>query len=134
MVKIPDGTGIKIALAADIPESADKDLPLRFIVTDDLRVDGTLVIAKGAIVTGAIADAGKRKFLGMPVGKMTLSVATVTAVDGSKLNVRALPNRRADGSFRDVDTGKQKPKGAAAAAGTEYIAYIDGDQTVSAHK
>jgi serine/threonine-protein kinase len=134
LVKIQDGTGIKIALAADIPDSADKDLPLRFIVTEDLRVDGSVVIAKGAMVTGAIADAGKRRILGVPVGKMTLGLTAVTDVDGSKLNVRALPTRRSDGSFRDVDTGKQKPKGAAAGAGTEYIAYIDGDQTVSVHK
>jgi predicted Ser/Thr protein kinase len=131
--KIPDGTGFKITLAKDIPESADKDLPLRFTVSEDVRVDGSVVIARGATVTGAIVDPGKR-ILGMPVNKMTLSLMAVDAIDGTKLNLRALPTRRSEGSFRDVDTGKAKPKGVAAAAGAEYFAYIEGDQTVSVRK
>jgi serine/threonine protein kinase len=131
--KIPDGTGFKITLAKDIPESADKDLPLRFTVSEDVRVDGSVVIARGATVTGAIVDPGKR-ILGMPVNKMTLSLTAVDAIDGTKLNLRALPTRRSEGSFRDVDTGKSKPKGVAAAAGAEYFAYIEGDQTVSVRK
>jgi serine/threonine protein kinase len=131
--KIPDGTGFKITLADDIPENADKDQPLRFLVSEDVLVDGSVVIAKGASVTGAIADPGKKKFL-VVGGKMTLKVTTVEGVDGHKLNVRALPNRRPEGAFRDVDTGKPKPKGVAATVGTEYYAYIDGDQTAAARK
>ncbi|HEY1760279.1 MAG TPA: serine/threonine-protein kinase [Bryobacteraceae bacterium] len=133
-VSVPDGTGFKIALAEDIPESADKDFPLRFVVSDDLRVGDAVVVAKGSSVAGAIADSGKKKFLGVGVGKMTLKVTTVDAVDKTKLNIRALPSRRSDGSFRDVDTGKPKPKGVAAAVGTEYYAYTDGDQVVFVHK
>src|SRR5579863_2279915 len=132
--KIPDGTGIKITLADDIPDNVDKDQPLRFTVSEDVLVDGSVVIAKGANVTGAIADPGKKKFLGVVGGKMTLKVTTVDAADGHKLNIRALPARRAEGSFRDVDTGKPKPKGLASTVGTEYYAYIDGDQTASARK
>ena len=133
-VKIPDSTGFKIALAEDIPESADKDQPLRFTASENVRVGDSLVIAKGATVMGAIVDSGKRRILGIPVSKMTLKLTAVNAVDGSKLNLRALATRRPEGSFRDVDTGKAKPKGVAAAAGSEYFAYIDGDQTVSVHK
>jgi hypothetical protein len=133
-VKIPDSTVFKISLAEDIPDNADKDQPLRFTVSEDVRVGESVVIAKGAAVTGAIVDPGKRKILGVPVGKMTLRLATVDAVDGSKLNIRALATRRPEGSFRDVDTGKAKPKGVAAPAGTDYIAYTDGDQAVSVRK
>ncbi len=133
-VKIPDGTVFKISLADDIPDNVEKDQPLRFTVSEDVRVGESVVIAKGAAVTGAIVDPGKRKILGVPVGKMTLRLATVDAVDGSKLNIRALATRRPEGSFRDVDTGKAKPKGVAAAAGTDYIGYIDGDQAVSVRK
>jgi serine/threonine protein kinase len=129
-VPVPDGTGFKITLADDIPDSVDKDFPLRFIVSEDLRVGDAVVVAKGASVAGAIADSGKKKFF----GKMTLKVTTVDAVDKTKLNIRALPAHRADGSFRDVDTGKPRPKGIAAAVGTEYYAYIEGDQVVFVHK
>jgi hypothetical protein len=131
---VPDGTGFRITLAEDIPETADKDQPLHFIVGDDLRVGDSVVLAKGASVTGAIVDSGKKKILGVAVGKMTFKLMAVEAVDKSKLNVRALPVRRADGSIRDVDTGHPKPKGVAASIGTEYYAYVDGDQSVVAHK
>jgi len=133
-IPIPDATGFKITLAVDIPENADKDQPVRFTVSEDVLVQGSVAIAKGANVTGAIVDPGK-KFLGVGVGKMTLKLTAVDAADGHKLNIRALPTRRAEGSIRDVDTGKSKPKGGlAASAGTEYYAYIDGEQTVSVRK
>ena len=133
-ISIPDGTGFRISLAEDIPDNTDKDQPLRFTVSEDLRIGGSIVIAKGANVMGAIADPGKKKFLGLGVGKMTLKLTTVDAVDGRKLDIRALPARRSEGSFRDVDTGKPRPKGVAASVGTEYYAYVDGDQSVSVHK
>ncbi len=134
-ISIPDATGFKIALAEDIPDNADKDQPVRFTVSEDVLVQGSVAIAKGAIVTGAIADPGKKKFLGVGVGRMTLRLTAVDAADGHKLNIRALPTRRAEGSVRDVDTGKSKPKaGVAASVGTEYFAYTDGDQTVSVRK
>lgn len=65
---------------------------------------------------------------------MTLKLIQADAVDGKKLNIRALPSRRAEGTYRPVDTGVRKPKDVEAAAGTAYVAYIDGNQTVAAHK
>ena len=79
-MKIPDGTGFKIILAEDIPDSADKDQVLRFTASEDVRVGENLVVAKGAAVTGAIVDPGKRRFIGLPVGKMTLKLTAVDAV------------------------------------------------------
>jgi hypothetical protein len=132
---VPDGTGFKIILAEDIPDTADKDQALRFTVSEDLVVDGTVVIAKGTSVTGAVAEVPGKKVLGLiGGGKMTFKLTAVDAADGHKLNLRALPSRRTGGSFRDVDTGKSKPKGVAATAGTEYYAYIDGDQAGPARK
>ena len=50
--------------------------------------------------------------------------------------LRALPARRTDGpAQRPVDTGaKTKSKDVVAAADTEYIAYVDGDQTFTLRK
>jgi hypothetical protein len=47
-----------------------------------------------------------------------------------------MSGRRAEGpTIRTFETTKgSKTKGLAAAQGTEYIAYIDGEQTVSVHK
>ena len=58
------------------------------------------------------------------------------AVDGHKFRVRAQSARSSDGkNERPVETNvKPKNKELVAAAGTEYIAYVDGDVTVSVKK
>ena len=135
VVTVTDGTPIRITLAADIPADAPEQQPVRFKATEDFRAGDTVVIAKGASVTGAIVDAGKKKFLGMG-GKMTFQLIEADAVTGKKLKVRATAGKRADGPpVRPVEGANQKhAKDVAAEAGAEYIAYIDGDQTVSVKK
>jgi len=111
-------------------------LPLRFTTGADFRASDVVVIPRGSVVTGAVVDGGgKKKFLGIGA-KMTFQVTQVDAVNGQKLKLRAAPSRRADGpTVRPVDTGNQKhSKEVAAAAGTQYIAYIEGEQSVSVHK
>jgi serine/threonine protein kinase len=135
IVSLSDGMPFPITLSADISDDAQEGQPLRFTSAGDVRVGGVEVIAKGAIVTGAIAEVGKKKFLGIGSSKTTFKLLQVTAVDGHRINVRALAASRPEGSFRQVESGgKDRPKGIAATAGTRYIAYVDGAQTVSAHK
>ncbi len=135
VVTVTDGTPIRVTLTADIPSDAQEGQPLRFKTIDDFRAADTVVIAKGATITGAVVDAGKKKFLGIG-GKMTFRLIEADAVDGKKLKVRAMAGKRADGPpTRPVENVNQKhSKDTAAEAGTEYIAYIDGDQTVSVKK
>ena len=130
IVALNDGTPFTIALAEDIPENAEEGRPLRFTVVKDLRQGDAVAIAKGATVTGVI----DKKKSGIFGGKMTLRLVQADAVDGRKLNVRAIPARRADSNARPVETPAKKAKDLAAAAGTEYVAYVDGEQTVNAHK
>jgi len=134
-VAVGDGLPFRITLAEDIPADAQDNRPVRFTVTEGLRVGDTVVIAKGATVTGAIADAGKKKFLGMG-SKLSLRLVSADAVDGHKLNVRATSGKAAGGAAkRPVDVGgKGKSKDVAASAGSQYIGYIDGPQTVMAPK
>ena len=133
-VTVKDGTPVVLALAEDIPGTADAGRLLRFTVTIDVNVTlpdrQVAVVGKGASATGAIADSGKKLF-----GKMTLRLTQVDAVDGRKLNIRALPSPSKDASSRPVDTGaKAKSKDQAASAGTQYIGYIEGDQVVNVRK
>jgi hypothetical protein len=138
MLSVDDALPFRIALDQDVPADTPQGTPLRFTVIDGLKVGDALVIAKGAAVTGAVAsEPGKKKFLGMG-GKMTFRLEKVDAVDGQKLSIRAIAAKRraADGpATRPLDTGKgSKPKDVAAAKSTEYIGYIDGQQTVSVRK
>ncbi len=66
---------------------------------------------------------------------MTFKLASVTAADGHKLNIRALPARGGPKDrFATWIHVKPKPKGMAASVGTEYYAYTEGDQAVSVRK
>lgn len=133
-VTIADGTGFPIALAEDLPASAKKDDSVRFKVLSDFLVLGDKVaIAKGAIVTGAVVDEKKKGAFGIGGKSMTYKLLQVEAAD-RKLQVRAEPTKGADHSVDSSVNGKPKSTDTVAApAGTIYLAYIDGDQTVTVH-
>jgi serine/threonine protein kinase len=135
-VTLTDGIPFFITLTEDIPQSAQEGTPLRFTVAKDVRVGDLVVIAKGAAVTGAIAQVGRKGTFGIGGGKMTMRLLTVDAVDGHKCRIGTQSGRSGDGkSERPVETNvKPKNKDLVAAAGTEYLAYIDGDVTVSVKK
>ena len=136
-VTAADGTPFKIQLAENVPTDAEEGRVLHFTAVDGLKIGDAFVVAKGATVTGTIADAaGKKKIFGLG-GKMTFFLAQVDAVDGKKLRVRSEPAKGKDGAAakRPIDSGaKGKTKEIAAAAGSQYVAYIDGGQSVSARK
>jgi hypothetical protein len=133
-VNVIDATPFGIVLAEDVPADAEEGRTLHFTATQELKVGDNVVIAKGATVTGSVVEAGKRKAFGG--NKMTFRLLQVEAVDGKKLNVRAEPSRGKDGpAKRPIDAGaKGKTKEIAAAAGSQYVGYIEGDQPVSVHK
>ena len=129
-VRIAGGTPLATTLLEDVPADAPQGLGLRFQIRQDLQIDGAVVVAKGAIVTGEIVEKSKRKFLIRSV-KPTYRLLEVTAADGSKLKVRATPGRGGSKSERPLEPhGHAPPKDLAAQAGDEFIAYFDGDQTV----
>ncbi len=131
---LADGASIAIELAEDIPADAQPGAPLRFTVSKDFKIGTTVVIPKGAAVTGEVVDASRRKALIIGV-KMTFRLMQADAAGGQKLNVRATAARGTGQSRRPVETGTgKKIKDVAAPAGTEYQAYIDGDQSVTVRK
>jgi hypothetical protein len=135
-VTLTDGLAFSITLAEDIPQNAEEGRPLRFTVTKDVRVGDMAVIAKGATVTGEIVQTARKGTFGIGGSKMTLRLLVAEAVDGHKYRVRPQSGRVADGkNERPVETNvKPKNKDLIAAAGSEYVAYIDGDVTMSVKK
>lgn len=124
-----------ITLAEDLPQNTDEGRPLRFTVAKDVRVGDFVAIAKGGAVTGEVAQPERKGRLGFGGSKMTLRLLTVEAVDGHKYRIRAQSARGSDKNERPAETNvKPKNKDLVASAGTEYIAYIDGDVTVSVKK
>jgi serine/threonine-protein kinase len=135
-VTLTDGLTFSITLAEDIPQNVEEGRSIRFTVAKEVRVGELVVIAKGASVVGEIAQAARKGTFGIGGSKMTLRLLVVDAVDGKKYRVRAQSTRAADGkNERPVETNvKPKNKDLVAAAGTEYVAYIDGDATLSIKK
>jgi len=133
---LSDGMTISVTLTEDIPQNAVEGRPLHFTVAKEVRVNDAVVIAKGAAVTGVVSQIARKGTFGIGGTKMTLRMLTVDAVDGHKYRVRAQSARGSDGkNERPVETNvKPKNKDLVAAAGTEYVAYIDGDVTVSVKK
>jgi len=130
-VILSDGLLVHLTLTEDIPADAVEGTPITLRVGDDVRMDGAVVIRKGATATGVVVDAPKKKLL-IIATKMTFRLDRVEAVDGQKLAIRATSVAAKDGiSKRPVDTGAPKPKGLAASEGTEYRGYIDGAKAVS---
>jgi serine/threonine protein kinase len=134
---VGDGLPFRMILADDVPLNAPEGTPVRFVVADDFVANGTVVIAKGATVTGVVAvPTGKKKFLGIGGNKMAYELQSVQAVDGKKLDVRGMAGRNPDGPVLhafETPNGR-KAKGYAALKGAEYIGYTEGDQTVSVRK
>ena len=94
-----------------------------------------VVIPKGAAVTGQISEtAKKKKFLGIVGGgKLSFELLKAETAGGQQLSVRALSVRRSDGATqRPVETNARTgSKDIVAAQGAEYIAYVDGEQSVT---
>jgi len=134
-VTVNDALPFRIVLSEDVAANGQEGQALRFTVVDGFKVGDTVVIPPGATVTGSITSEAGKKFLGIG-NKMTFRLLQADGVDGQKINVRSKSGKQSNGpTTRPFDTGKNpKTKGLAASQGTEYIAYIDGDQTVSVRK
>jgi serine/threonine protein kinase len=124
-VSLIAGIPFAIELTSDVPNDAERGLPLRFALKQDFTVNGETVIRRGAIVSGEISSV-RKSILGRG-GKEMFRLTTVEAVDGSKISVRATPGK---GGERAIEPAGRRDRAMLAPAGSEYLAYIDGAQTV----
>jgi serine/threonine-protein kinase len=134
-VVVPDGQPFPMLLSADIMKGMDAGAPVRFTVEQDFKVGDNVVVAKGAVVTGSIVDTGGNRILGMGA-KMSLRIDQTESTAGQKIALRALGARKPDGiTTRPAEAkGGSKAKDVVASAGSEYYAYIDGEQKVTVKK
>ena len=126
------GLPVVITLASDIPNDPAPGTPLHFKVKQDFTVNGSIAIKAGALVTGEVAGV-KKGILGLG-GKATFRLYAAEAVDGSKIALRATPENSGDKAERVIEAPGRRDKTLLAPAGTEYVAYIDGAQSVTVRK
>lgn len=133
VVTVPDARPIALELQTDIPMDAEAGFVLQFIVTSEVAVDDDVVVARGAIATGEVYAARRgRQILGIGGGgsRVNIQLKTVTAVDGSTINIRATAAPGED-SNRTIETRGDRPESIAVTKGTTTIGYTSGSQAVS---
>ena len=132
-VQVVGGVPFEVSLLEDVPADCKPGQPLRFQAAEDVRSGDTVVVAKGAIVTGVIVDGAKKKFL-VKTARPTFRLLQVTAVDGSILKVRATSGRLGE-SRKEIGVRSAGavlgPKTIPIRAGSRFLAYFDGDQVVT---
>jgi serine/threonine-protein kinase len=132
-VPVIGGVPFEITLMEEVPNDPAEGLALHFEAAKDYAVDGAVVIAKGAAVTGEVLAAGKKNILGRG-GKPMFRLIAADAVDGTKLKVKSAPGRATDKNEKNIEPPGHRGKESLAPAGSTYLAYFDGDQTVAVKK
>jgi len=92
-----DGTPVKLRLAENLTSATAKagdQVP--FEVTEDVLVDGVVVIAKGAQALARVTEANPKRRMGRP-GTLNVSIDFARLADGEKAQLRATQESQGDG-------------------------------------
>ena len=143
-----DGTPIRLRLRRYLSANDTAEgKRIAFQVTDDVVIDGVLVIKKGAIGWGQISEAEKAKNFDR-AARLDFTIDHITAVNGQIAPVRnyregmggtsktkTAAKTAAVGALRGgigiLGMALTKGKNIGIRAGTEFIVFINGDQSLS---
>ncbi len=141
-VAIPDGTELKIMTTEEISgQKVVEGDPLNFKVSEDLKIDGRVVIAKDTLVKGTVATAKKKGFMGKG-GDLSVRIESTQTVDNQKIKLRAAKSGAGGDNMGStvaltVLFGPlgllRRGKEAKIKAGTVLTAYVDENKTVMAN-
>ncbi len=134
--KIPDGTTVSVVLDEDLSSgSSHQNDPVHFVVAEEVKVAGTVLIAKGSSAKGHITEAEPKGKWGH-TGRLAYSVDYATAVDGSNVRLRATFAQGGTDSKGAIMLGLsgafKHGKDISVSKGTTIDAYVDGDREVAA--
>ena len=92
-----DGTPVKIRLTQTL-SSADAKVnqEIPFDVVEDIKVDDTVVLPKGATAIGTVTEADHKKSMGR-AGKLNLSISYARLADNEKVALRATKDAKGGG-------------------------------------
>lgn len=103
-LQLDDGMPLIVTPTADISSATNKTgEPVSFSLVQDCKVDGIVVIPKGALVYGNIEWARHSKMFGQQ-GELAVSFTDTKAVDGSVLKVRSSVDRKGNIASDTKDT------------------------------
>jgi Protein of unknown function (DUF2846) len=95
-IVVPEGTLINVSVAKEVTsKDAKPNDPVEFTVTEDLVIDGQVIVRKGTPAIGSVINAEKKGYLGKS-GKLAVQVESTTTSDGQRLKLRAAKGREGD--------------------------------------
>lgn len=96
VVVLPDGTEFFVGTTEEISsKTASEGDPLSFKVTEDVKVNGHVLIAEGTLVKGVVATAKKAGMMGKG-GNLGIRVESTTSVDNQKVKLRSSKGKEGD--------------------------------------
>lgn len=140
-VLLPDGTELTVITTEEISsKTATEGDPINFKVDEDVRVNGKVVIARGALVKGEVSNSKKSGRMGKG-GQLSIRILSTESVDGQKVKLRASKGKEGDDKtgttvalvvlFGPLGFLK-KGKDAKIKEGTRIKAYTDEEKKVKA--
>ena len=141
VVNVPEGTEISAVTTEKLSsKTASEGDRVSLRVDEDVKIDGVVVIAKGAMVRGQISEAKAAGRMGRG-GKLNLRIESTTLVDGQRINVRSTKAKSGDDAtgttvaltvlFGPIGLLK-KGKDAEIAEGARITLFTDEAKTVTA--
>ncbi len=131
-VNVPDGTRLRLTLAADVPAGAKKGDLVPLTVAHGLKIGDAVVVAEGSSVSAVVGEAGRRFPLLRKKG-LPLMLDTVAAVDGTRLRLRGKVDPGTSGKALPLETPDSKEQ-IALPRGFALDAFVDGGADVKAKK
>jgi hypothetical protein len=145
-----DGTAIKLRLAQNLSSETNKTGDqVSFEVTDEVAVDGVVVIPKGSQALATVTFAEPKRRMGRG-GKLDVNVDSVRLMDGEKAQLRASQENKGGGHIGAMTTAMvatsivffpaaplflfMHGKSVEIPKGTEVIAYVQGDMRLDMAK
>ena len=126
------GGSLGLAILATLSVDHTTTLIKQGVNPDHLSHGAMVAEMTNHLAPGAVLTPGMVATIVLADGSLT-QLMEVTAVDGSKIKVRATAGRLGE-SRKDPaldPLGASKSKDSAAPAGSRFLAYFDGDQTVN---
>lgn len=95
-IVLAEGTPIKVVTTTEInSKDAKPNDRVDFTVTEDVTVDGQVLVRLGTQAVGSVVTAQKGGYMGKS-GKLAVQVETTQTVDGQTLKLRAAKGREGD--------------------------------------
>jgi hypothetical protein len=129
-----DSTPIRMKLGKTLSSAnAHVGDEVNFTVSEDIVVDGFLVIPKGAVAIGVVNEAEPKKVLGRG-GKLSVLIRSVRLADNEQAGLRSSGEGKGSSSTAGVVIPVVHGKDVTFPEGMEFTAYVNGDTRLKREK